>query len=77
MCKYLNYVENLLILVPTLTGGVSVSTFVSLVSVPVGITSSAVGLNICAIIAGIKKYKSFIRRKKKTHEKINIGARER
>ena len=42
--------------------------FVSLF--PVGITSSAVGLNICAIIAWIKKCKSIIKKKKNKHDKI-------
>ena len=69
-CKYLNYVENLLILAATATGCVSVSAFASLICVPVGITSSAVGINICAIIAGIKKYKSIIKKSKKKHDKI-------
>ena len=32
--------------------------------------SSAVGLKICAIIAGIKKYKSIIKKKKKKYHKI-------
>ena len=35
-----------------------------------GITSSAVGTNIFAITAGIKKYKSTIKKKKKKHDKI-------
>ena len=70
ICKYLNYVEHLLILVSTVTGCVSVSTFASLACVPVGITSSAVGMKICAIAAGIKKYKSIIKKKKKKHDKI-------
>ena len=39
--------------------------FALLVCVPVGITSSAVGLKICAIIAGIKMYKSILKKKKK------------
>ena len=56
-CKYLNYAEHLLILASTITGCASISAFVSLVSVPVGIKSSAVGIKICAITAGIKKYK--------------------
>ena len=43
-CKYLNYVEHVLILVSTVTGCVSISAFATLVCVPVGITSSAVGL---------------------------------
>ena len=51
-CKYLNYVEHLLILASTVTGCVSVSSFPLLVCVPVGITSSAVGIKICAITAG-------------------------
>ena len=52
-CKYLNYVENLLILSSTITGCVSISAFVSLVCVPVGIMSSAIGIEICAITAEI------------------------
>ena len=52
-CKYLNYVEHLLILVSIVTGCVSVSAFISLVCVPFGIASSAVGTKICAITARI------------------------
>ena len=62
-CKYLNYVKHLLILVPTITGCVSISAFASLVCVPIGMTSSAVGIKHCAITAGIKKYKSIIKKK--------------
>ena len=50
--KYLNYVENLLILVSTITGCKSISAFASLADITVGITSSAVGINIYKIIAG-------------------------
>ena len=45
--KYLNYVENLLILASTVTGCISISAFASLVCVPVGIMRSVVGINIC------------------------------
>ena len=38
--KYLNYVEHLLILVSTVTGCDSISSFASLVNVSVGITRS-------------------------------------
>ena len=69
-CKYLNYVVHLLILVATVTGCVSISAFASLVCVPVGITSSAVGLKICAITSGNKKNKSVLKKKKKNHDKI-------
>ena len=69
-CKYLNYVENLRILVSTVTGCVSISAFASLVCVPVGITSSAVGIKIFPITARIKKYNSIINKKKKKCDKI-------
>ena len=58
----------------TVTGCVS---FGSLVCVPVGITSSAVGLNICAITAGTKKYNSIIKKKKKNHDKILVLAKDK
>ena len=67
-CKFLNYVQWLLILVSAVTSCVSISAFDSLVCVLVGITSSAVG--ICAITAGIKKCQSIIKRKKEKHSKI-------
>ena len=51
-------------------GCVSISNFASLVGIPIVITSSAVRLKICAITAGIKKYKSIIKRKRKKHDKI-------
>ena len=53
-CKYLIYVESLLILVSTITSCVSISAFASLVCVPVDITSRSSGLKICGITAGIK-----------------------
>ena len=62
-CETLNYIEHLLILAFSFTGCVSVSSFAS-VDIPVGITSSAVGLTICVITAGIKQYKSIIKNKK-------------
>ena len=70
ICKQLNYAEHLLILVLTVTGCVSISAFTSLVFVPVDITSYAVRIKICAITAGIKRYKSIIKEKKKKHNKI-------
>ena len=69
-CKYLNYVEHLLILVSTVTGCVSVSAFASLICVSVCITCSTVGMKICAITAEIIKHKSIIKKKKKKHDEI-------
>ena len=64
-CKYLNYVEHLIILVSIVTDCVSISAFASLVCVPVGITSSAIRIKICGITGEIKKYKSVLTKKKK------------
>ena len=49
----------------TIFGCVSISAFSSLVAIPVGITSSTIGLKICAITARIKKYNSIIKKKRK------------
>ena len=49
---------------------VSISALASLVGYPVGITSSVVGLKICALIAGIKKYESMIKKKRKKHDSV-------
>ena len=55
-CNYLNYVGDLLTLTSKGTGCVSISAFALLVTIPVGITSSAVGINTFSITAGIRKY---------------------
>ena len=55
ICTTLNYIEHFLILPSTNTRCVSISTFSSLIGIPIGITSSANGLKICAITVGIKK----------------------
>ena len=61
ICTTLNYIEHFLILSSTITGCVSISSFDFLVGIAIAITSSAIGLKICAIIAGIKNYKSRIK----------------
>ena len=58
VCTTLNYIEYFLILASTINGCVSISAFASLIGIPIGITNSAIGLKICAITVGIKKYKS-------------------
>ena len=55
ICTTLNYIEHFLILASTITGCVSISAFSSSVGILVGITSSGIGLKICAIDVGIKK----------------------
>ena len=43
VCRILNYIEHSLILISTITGCVSFSACLSLVGIPIGITSSAIG----------------------------------
>ena len=54
--KSLSYIEYFLILASTISGCILISAFVSLLGIPVEITSSAIGLKICPIAAGIKRY---------------------
>ena len=50
--RVLNYIDHLLLIaISTITECVSVSAFTSLVGIPKGITSSAIGLKICVITA--------------------------
>ena len=65
VCATLNYIEHFLILAPVVTGCVSISTFASLVGISLGVTSSVIGLKICAITAGIKNYKSIFKKNEK------------
>ena len=71
VCTTLNYIEHFLILGSTITGCVSISAFVSLVGIPIGIASSTIGLKICVITADIKK--STNKENKKKHEIILLA----
>ena len=53
----LNYSKHFLILVSAITECVSISVFVSLLGIPTGTTSSAIGLMSRATVAGIKTYR--------------------
>ena len=75
VCTTLNYIEHFLILASIITGCISISAFVSLIGIPIGITSSGIGLKIYAITAGIKKCKLIIKKKKKKHDKIVLLAK--
>ena len=48
----------------------SICAFDSFLGIPIGITSYAIVLEVHAINAGIKKYKSIIKKKKKKNDKI-------
>ena len=70
VCTTLTYIEHFLILVSTISECILISTFAFLLGILIGITSPAIGLKICAIVAGTKKYESVIKKKKKKHDKI-------
>ena len=75
----LDYTEHLLILAYTITGCVSMSTFASFF-VLIRVTSSAIGLKICAITAGIKNVKcisQIFKKKKNKHDQIVILAKSK
>ena len=52
-----------------------ISAFASAVDISKEIFSSTIGLNICVIIAWIKKYKSITKKKKKKHNEITLVAK--
>ena len=73
----LNCNEHLIILASIVTGCISISTFGSLLGIPIGLTSSAIGLKICALTARIKKHKSIIKKRKKKHDKTVLLAKSK
>ena len=75
--RFLSYIDRSLIVISTITGCASISAFTSLVGIPTGISSSVIGLKVCVITAGIKKYKSINRKKKKKHDKIVLLAKSK
>ena len=77
VCRVLNYIDHSFIVISAITGCVSISAFASLVRIPIGIASSTIGLTICVINAGIKKYKSIIKKRKKKHDKIVLLAKSK
>ena len=50
-CRVSNYIAHLLILISAVTRCVSISAFPSLVGIPIGITSSTIGIKICVATA--------------------------
>ena len=70
VCATPNYIEHFLILASTITGCISISAFATLLGIPIWIASSTIGLKLCVIAAGIKKYQPIIKKKKKNHDKI-------
>ena len=77
VCTTLIYTEHFLVLACTITGFVFTATFASLIGIPLGVTNSAITLKICATTAGIKKYKSTIKKNKKKYDKIVLLAKSK
>ena len=75
VCRTFKCIEPLLTLISTVTRCASISTFVSQAGILIGIMSSATGLKICVITAGVKKYKLIIEKKMKKHDKIVLLAK--
>ena len=62
VCTTLIYIEYFLVLAYAVTGCISIFDFTSLL----GTLSFTIGLNICAVTAGNKKYKSIIKKEEET-----------
>ena len=62
----LNYIEHFVILASAAIGCISLCALASLLGIPIGIASSIIGLNICAI-----------KKKKKKHNKIVLLAKSK
>ena len=76
VCTTLNYIRHVF-LASTITGCILISAFDYLFGIPIGITSSAIGLKICGIAAGIKQLKLIIKKNKKKHDKIVFLAKSK
>ena len=56
-CTTINCIEHFLILASAITRCISFSAFAYFLGIILGITSSAVGLKVCAIAPGTRRYK--------------------
>ena len=56
VCTAFNYFKHFLTFTSAVSGCVSIFAFATLFVIPLGTGSSAVGLRICAITAGIKRF---------------------
>ena len=71
--RVLSYIEHLFILISTVTWYISIVGGASLVDISMGVTTYAVGLKLCVTLAGIKKYKTIIMKKKKKRDEISLA----
>ena len=61
----------------SVTTCISTSAFASLLGILIGVANSAIGLKICATAAGIKKYKSIIKKTKNMLDEIVLIAKSK
>ena len=54
VCITLNYIENFLILASAITGCISIYVFASLLGISIRVTTSIIGLKICAKLQELK-----------------------
>ena len=69
----MNYIEHMLIIISTITGCISTSAVASVVGISIEILSSEIGVHICVVTAGIKKYKSTNKKRKKHVEIVFLA----
>ena len=73
VCTTLNYNQQFFILASTITAYILLSDFAPLLGILIGVMSSAIGLTVCAIAAGIKNYKTIIKKNNKKVNKIVVS----
>ena len=69
VCRVLSYIEHSLIIISSVTGYVSISAFANVVGISIGIAIPAIGVKICVITAGIKRYKWINKKKCRSKKK--------
>lgn len=74
----LNLVQQSFILASGITGCViSISVFTSLIGICISTATSAVRVKDCVISAGIKKYKSIKKKKRKKHDNLVLPGKDK
>ena len=72
-----NYIDEILIILCATSGGMSIISFASVISVPVGIASASFSLVLFLTTGIIKKLLSITRNKKNQHNKIVMLAKSK
>ena len=73
----MNYIDHSVIVISSITGCVSISSYASSVGIPIGIKISAIWLKTFVRTAGIKKHKLINKKRIKKHDKIVLSAKSK